>query len=72
MHAEQNAIIQASYHGVQIKGAVIYCTNQPCVLCAKMIINCGIRKIYYFEDYPDELAMELLVEAGVESIRLDF
>jgi len=72
LHAEQNAIIQASYHGVRIKGAVIYCTNQPCVLCAKMIINCGIRKIYYFEDYPDELAMELLVEAGVESIRLDF
>jgi dCMP deaminase len=72
LHAEQNAIIQAALHGVRIKGSVIYCTNQPCILCAKMIINCGIRKIYYFEDYPDELAMELLVEAGVESIRLDF
>jgi dCMP deaminase len=72
LHAEQNAIIQAAFHGVRIKGSVIYCTNQPCILCAKMIINCGIRKIYYFEDYPDELAMELLVEAGVESIRLDF
>jgi dCMP deaminase len=72
LHAEQNAIIQAAFHGVRIKGSVIYCTNQPCILCAKMIINCGIRKIYYFEDYPDELAAELLVEAGVESIRLDF
>lgn len=72
LHAEQNAIIQAALHGVRIKGSVIYCTNQPCILCAKMIINCGIRKIYYFEDYPDELATELLVEAGVESIRLDF
>jgi dCMP deaminase len=72
LHAEQNAIIQAALHGVQIKDSVVYCTNQPCILCAKMIINCGIRKIYYFEDYPDELATELLVESGVESIRLDF
>ncbi len=72
LHAEQNAILQASYHGVRIKDAVIYCTTQPCVLCAKMIINCGIKKIYYFEDYPDTLAIELLGEAEIESIRLDF
>jgi len=72
LHAEQNAILQASYHGVQIRDAAIYSTTQPCVLCAKMIINCGIKKIYYFEDYPDPLALELLGEAGVESIRLDF
>ncbi len=72
LHAEQNAIIQSAYYGVQIKDAVIYSTNQPCVLCAKMIINCGIRRIYYFEEYPDALAVELLDEAGVESIRLDF
>ena len=72
LHAEQNAILQSAYYGVQIRDSVIYSTNQPCALCAKMIINSGIRKIYYFEDYPDPLAIELLVEAGVELIRLDF
>jgi dCMP deaminase len=72
LHAEQNAIFQSAYHGVQIRDSVIYYTTQPCVLCAKMIINCGIKKIYYFEDYPDPLAIELLDEAGVELIRLDF
>lgn len=72
LHAEQNAIFQSAYHGVQIRDSAIYSTTQPCVLCAKMIINCGIKKIYYFEDYPDPLAIELLDEAGVELIRLDF
>lgn len=72
LHAEQNAILQSAYHGVQIRDSVIYSTTQPCVLCAKMIINCGIKKIYYFEDYPDPLAVDLLDEAGVELIRLDF
>lgn len=72
LHAEQNAILQSANHGVQIRDSVIYSTTQPCVLCAKMIINCGIKKIYYFEDYPDPLAIELLDEAGVELIRLDF
>lgn len=72
LHAEQNAILQSAYHGVQIRGSVIYSTTQPCALCAKMIINCGIKKIYYFEDYPDPLAIDLLDEAGVELIRLDF
>jgi dCMP deaminase len=72
LHAEQNAILQASYYGVQIKDSVIYTTNQPCVMCAKMIINSGIKKIYYFEDYPDPLAVELLSEAEIELIKLDF
>ncbi len=72
LHAEQNAIIQAAYHGVPIKDSTIYTTNHPCVMCAKMIINCGIRKIYYFEDYPDPLAAELLCEAEVELIKLDY
>jgi dCMP deaminase len=70
LHAEQNAIIQAAYHGVNIQESVLYSTTQPCVQCAKMIINSGIRKIYYFVDYPDELSLELLTEAGVELIRL--
>jgi dCMP deaminase len=72
LHAEQNAIIQAAYYGVQIEGASIYSTTQPCVLCAKMIINAGLKKIYYFEEYPDALALELLKEAGVELIKLNF
>ena len=72
LHAEQNAIIQAAYHGVQIKDSSIYVTNQPCVLCAKMIINSGIRKIYYLEEYPDPLAIELLNEAKVELVKLNF
>ena len=70
LHAEQNAIIQAAYHGVSIKDSVMYCTTQPCVLCSKMIINSGIKKVYYFIEYPDKLAMELLNEAGIELVKL--
>jgi dCMP deaminase len=66
IHAEQNAIIQAAYHGVSVKGAVIYCTNQPCSICARMIINAGIVKIYYQTGYADDLAKELLAEANIE------
>ena len=66
IHAEQNAIIQAAYHGVSVKGAVIYCTNQPCSICARMIINAGIVKIYYQSGYADSLAIELLAEAHIE------
>ena len=66
IHAEQNAIIQAAYHGVSVKGAVIYCTNQPCSICARMIINAGIVKIYYRSGYADSLAKELLAEANIE------
>ncbi|MGD9301872.1 MAG: cytidine/deoxycytidylate deaminase family protein [Desulfobacterales bacterium] len=66
IHAEQNAIIQAAYHGVSVKGAVIYCTNQPCSICARMIINAGIVDIYYQSGYADPLAQELLAEAHIE------
>ena len=66
IHAEQNAIIQAAYHGVSVKGASIYCTNQPCSICARMIINAGIKKIYYQSGYADALATELLAEAEIE------
>jgi len=68
IHAEQNAIIQAALHGVSINNAVLFCTNQPCVICAKMIINAGIKKIYYLSGYADALARELLKEAAVEVI----
>jgi dCMP deaminase len=70
LHAEQNAIIQAAYHGISIAGGVLYCTNKPCVICAKMLINSGIKTIYYQEGYSDELADRLLEEACVETVRL--
>ncbi len=65
LHAEQNAIIQAARFGTDIDGASIYVNTQPCVVCAKMIINAGIREIIYQNPYPDELAQELLVESGI-------
>ena len=70
IHAEQNAIIQAAYHGASIKGADLYCTNQPCSICAKMIINAGIVRIVYQASYADSLAEEMLTEADVELIQL--
>ncbi len=70
IHAEQNAIIQAAYHGVPIKGASLYCTNLPCSICTKMIINAGIKKIYYQEGYADELSRDMLAEAKIEVIQL--
>jgi dCMP deaminase len=71
IHAEQNAIIQAAYHGVSVKGAVVYCTNQPCSICARMIINAGIVKIYYQSGYADPLAKELLAEARIDLIQIE-
>jgi dCMP deaminase len=71
IHAEQNAIIQAAYHGVSVKGAVVYCTNQPCSICARMIINAGIEKIYYQSGYADPLAKELLAEAKIDLIQIE-
>lgn len=70
LHAEQNAIIQAAYHGNAIAGSEIYCTTHPCSICAKMIINAGITRIYYVEGYPDEYGKQWLDEAGVERIQL--
>jgi len=65
-HAEQNAIIQAALHGVSTAGATLYCTHQPCILCAKMLINAGVQRVVFQGDYPDPLALELLNEAGLE------
>jgi len=70
LHAEQNAIVQAALHGVSVKDAVLYVTNQPCVICAKMLINAGIRRVVYQVEYPDELAVEMLGQAGVELVCL--
>lgn len=71
LHAEQNAIIQASLHGVSTKGATLYCTHQPCVICAKMIINAGIKKIIFGDGYPDDLSMDFFNEAGIDISKLD-
>lgn len=70
LHAEQNAIIQAATLGQSVEGATIYVTNQPCVICAKMLINAGIEKIIVKEGYPDELAVEILEEAGIKIVML--
>ena len=64
VHAEQNAIIQAAKLGISIDGATLYCTHQPCVLCAKIIVNSGIRRVVYGEGYPDEFSLSIFEEAG--------
>jgi dCMP deaminase len=72
IHAEQNAIIQAAKHGEDVSGATIYCTHSPCIICAKMIINAGIKKIITYSDYPDIGGVrDLLNEAKVELIKID-
>lgn len=66
IHAEQNAIIQAAMYGVSINEATIYVTHNPCVQCAKMIINAGIKRVVFCGEYPDKLSKELLEEAGIK------
>lgn len=70
LHAEQNAIIQAAYHGIPIAGSTLYCTNKPCAICSKMLINAGVKEIYYEDGYEDPLADQMLTEAGIETKRL--
>jgi dCMP deaminase len=68
LHAEQNAIIQAATHGIRISASTLYCTNTPCVVCAKMIINAGIVEVIHCGGYPDTLALKMLNEAGVRVV----
>jgi dCMP deaminase len=70
LHAEQNAIIQAAYHGVAIQGAELYSTHQPCAVCAKMLVNADVMAVYFAGPYPDELAMEVFEEAGTRLVRM--
>jgi dCMP deaminase len=70
LHAEQNAIIQAAFHGVSIRDAVLYCTNLPCIICAKMLINAGVRRVVYVDGYGDALTLEMLSEVGMELVRI--
>lgn len=71
IHAEQNAIIQAARLGISIEGATLYCTHQPCVICAKMIINAGIVRVVYAQGYPDAFALEMFNMAGVTLERFE-
>jgi dCMP deaminase len=66
LHAEQNAIIQAALFGVSVKGSVLYCTNTPCVVCVKMLINAGVEEIIYSGEYPDDLARKILQESNIK------
>ena len=69
LHAEQNVLIQASLYGISVKDATLYATNQPCIICAKMLINAGIKEIVICDGYPDKMAADFLKEAGIK-IRL--
>lgn len=71
LHAEQNAIIQASLHGVQINKGTVYCTHQPCIICTKMIINAGIVEVKFLHGYPDELSQNFFQEANITITKLD-
>jgi len=66
IHAEQNAIIQAALHGVSLEGSTIYCTHNPCILCAKMLVNARIKRFVSFGSYDDKSFVELFREAGIE------
>jgi len=68
LHAEQNAIIQAARFGICIDGSILYTTHCPCITCAKMIINAGIKKVVYGKEYADKRGLELLKEAGIEVV----
>ena len=70
LHAEQNAIIQAAVFGVSIEGSTLYCTNTPCIVCVKMLINAGVKDIIYSGDYPDDLAKEMLEESHINIKKL--
>ncbi len=66
LHAEQNVLLQAALHGIITKGSILYITNQPCIICTKMLINAGINEIIIGGDYPDKMAMDFLKEAGIK------
>jgi dCMP deaminase len=65
IHAEQNALVQAARFGISLQGGILYCTTQPCVTCAKLLINAGISKVFYLEGYADKLGDQMLAEAGL-------
>ncbi len=66
LHAEQNGIIQAAKHGACIVGSTLYCTDSPCIICSKMLINAGVVEVVFGRGYPDSLSLEMLTEAGIK------
>jgi dCMP deaminase len=68
LHGEQNAIVQAALHGVSVAGGTLYCTHQPCITCTKMIVNAGIVRVVFENNYPDALAREIFAEAGIDVV----
>lgn len=70
LHAEQNIIIQAVLHKIDLKDTTIYVTNQPCVICTKMLISVGVKEIVMRDGYPDKLARQMLKEAGIKVRRI--
>ena len=71
VHAEQNAIVQAAKLGLSLDGATLYCTHRPCSICAKLIINAGIKRVVYAIDYPDSFAQDLLLAAGIKIEKME-
>jgi len=71
LHGEQNAIIQASLHGVNIKDSTLYCTHQPCIICTKMIINAGVKEVVFIDGYPDDLSVQFFEEANIALRKLE-
>lgn len=72
LHAEQNALIQASLYGISLRESILYATNQPCIICAKMLINAGIKEIVISDGYPDKMAMDFLKQAKIKIRVLKF
>ena len=72
VHAEQNAIINAAYYGVSTEDTVLYCTNQPCIICARILINAGISKVVHQGNFNDDLALKFMQEAGIDLVQIPF
>jgi dCMP deaminase len=72
LHAEQNAIVQAAREGIRLLGSTLYCTYEPCSLCARMIVNAGIEKVYFMANYPDDLTRTILNEGGVAYVKWQY
>ncbi len=70
LHAEQNVLVQAALYGISTEGSILYVTNQPCVICAKMLINAGIKEIVISAGYPDKMARKFLKEAKIKVRRI--
>lgn len=71
-HAEQNALVQAAKMGIEVDGATMYITHRPCVICTKLLINAGIKRVVYAEHYPDEFSVEILKEADIELVHMPY